>query len=122
MNSPVNTIVRLRHPRSGDSQGQGSFLAPSADDQITTMITMTYIYIYIYIYTYVYYKKCYQHQLLKYRRSIFTEQKGFTECHVSSQIYKAKLKNELAPSRKKTQCFSYYIIFRLSSKLSGLRP
>ena len=47
---------------------------------------MTCIYIFLY-------KKCYQHQLLKYRGSIFTEQKGFTGCHI-----KAKLKNELAPS------------------------
>ena len=41
---------------------------------------------------------------------------------MSYQIYKAKLKNELTPSRKKTQFFSYYIIFLLSSKLSDLRP
>ena len=41
---------------------------------------------------------------------------------VSHQIYKAKLKNELTPSRKKTQFFSYYITFLLSSKLSDLRP
>ena len=31
---PVNVIVRLPHPRSGDSQGQETFLAPSADKQI----------------------------------------------------------------------------------------
>ena len=30
---PVNAIVRLPHPRSGDSQGQQTFLAPSADKQ-----------------------------------------------------------------------------------------
>ena len=30
---PVNAIVRLPHPRSGDSQGQETFLAPSADKQ-----------------------------------------------------------------------------------------
>ena len=30
---PVNVIVRLSHPRSGDSQGQEKFLAPSADKQ-----------------------------------------------------------------------------------------
>ena len=29
--TPVNAIVRLPHPGSGDSQGQGTFLAPSAD-------------------------------------------------------------------------------------------
>ena len=34
---PVNAIVKLPHPRSGDSQGQGqgheAFLAPSPDKQ-----------------------------------------------------------------------------------------
>ena len=29
----VNAIVRLPHPQSGDSQGQETFLAPSADKQ-----------------------------------------------------------------------------------------
>ena len=29
----VNDIGRLPHPRSGDSQGQETFLAPSADKQ-----------------------------------------------------------------------------------------
>ena len=33
-NLPVNATVRLPHPRSGDSQGQETFLAPSADKQI----------------------------------------------------------------------------------------
>ena len=32
-NLPVNAIVRLPHPRSGDSQGQKAFSAPSADKQ-----------------------------------------------------------------------------------------
>ena len=32
-NLPVNAIVRLPHPRSGDSQGQETLLAPSADKQ-----------------------------------------------------------------------------------------
>ena len=32
-NLPVNAIVRLPHPRSGDSQGQETFLAPSANKQ-----------------------------------------------------------------------------------------
>ena len=32
-NLPVNPIVTLQHPRSGDSQGQETFLAPSADKQ-----------------------------------------------------------------------------------------
>ena len=32
-NLPVNAIVRLPHPRSGDSQGQETFLAPSTDKQ-----------------------------------------------------------------------------------------
>ena len=30
---PVNVIVRLPHPRSRDSLGQETFLAPSADKQ-----------------------------------------------------------------------------------------
>ena len=30
---PVNAIIRLPHPRSGDSQGQEMFLTPSADRQ-----------------------------------------------------------------------------------------
>ena len=29
----MNAIVRLPHPRSGGSQGQETFLAPSADKQ-----------------------------------------------------------------------------------------
>ena len=33
-NLAVNAIVRLPHPWSGDSQGQETFLAPSADKQI----------------------------------------------------------------------------------------
>ena len=33
-NVPVNVIVKLPHPWSGDSQGQETFLAPSADKQI----------------------------------------------------------------------------------------
>ena len=32
-NLPVNAIVRLPHPWSRDSQGQETFLAPSADKQ-----------------------------------------------------------------------------------------
>ena len=32
-NLPRNVIVRLPHPRSGDSQGQETILAPSADKQ-----------------------------------------------------------------------------------------
>ena len=32
-NLPVNAIVRLPHPPSGDSQGPETFLAPSADKQ-----------------------------------------------------------------------------------------
>ena len=30
---PVNAILRLPHPQSRDSQGQETFLAPSADKQ-----------------------------------------------------------------------------------------
>ena len=33
-NLQANTIVRLPHPRSGDSQSQETFFAPSADKQI----------------------------------------------------------------------------------------
>ena len=32
-NLPVNVIVKVPHPRSGDSKGQETFLAPSADKQ-----------------------------------------------------------------------------------------
>ena len=32
-NLPVNAIVRLLYPQSGDSQDQETFLAPSADKQ-----------------------------------------------------------------------------------------
>ena len=32
-NLPVDVIVRLPHPRSGDRQGQETFLAPSADKE-----------------------------------------------------------------------------------------
>ena len=32
-NLPVNAIVRLPHPRSVDSQGQETFLAPPTDNQ-----------------------------------------------------------------------------------------
>ena len=32
-NLPVNAVVRLPHPRSGNSQSQDTFLAPSADKQ-----------------------------------------------------------------------------------------
>ena len=32
-NFPVNAIVRLLHPQRRDSQGQETFLAPSADKQ-----------------------------------------------------------------------------------------
>ena len=42
-NLPVNAIVRLPHPRSGDSQGQETFLAPS----IYTLSISLSIYIYM---------------------------------------------------------------------------
>ena len=32
-NLPVSDIVRLPHPRIGDSHGQETFLAPTADKQ-----------------------------------------------------------------------------------------
>ena len=47
-NLPVNVIVKLPHPRSGDSQGQETFLAPSADKQTRNYDTEWYIYIYLY--------------------------------------------------------------------------
>ena len=60
-NLPVDVIVRLPHPLSGYSQGQETFLAPSADKQTlnydietsnltppTLPINPIYIYIYIY--------------------------------------------------------------------------
>ena len=77
-NLPVNAIVRLAHPRSGDSQGQETFLAPSADKQTrnydtecsnhhpslstlrpkglsrSMMKSCIYIYIYIYIHIHTY--------------------------------------------------------------------
>ena len=46
-NLPVNAIVRLPHPWSGDSQGQETFLASSADKQIHNHDTECYIYIFI---------------------------------------------------------------------------
>ena len=36
-NLPVNAMVRLPHPWSGDSRGQETFLAPSADKKPATM-------------------------------------------------------------------------------------
>ena len=78
-NLPVNAIVRLPHPQSGDSQDQETFLAPFADKQTrnygiecsnhhpslsilrpkglnrSKMKWCLYIYIYIYIYIYYIY-------------------------------------------------------------------
>ena len=51
---------------------------------VNTLYIHTYVYIYIYIYIYIY------------------------VC-----MYKAKLKNELTPSRKETEFFSYYIMLFL---------
>ena len=50
----MNAIVRLPHPQSGDSQGQETFLAPSADKQtrnydIECYIYFTYMYMYMYV-------------------------------------------------------------------------
>ena len=44
-NLPVNVIARLPHPRSRDSQGQETFLAPSADNQtrIYTCVCVIFI-------------------------------------------------------------------------------
>ena len=41
-NLPVDAIVRLPHPRSRDSQGQETFLAPSADKQTRSYDTDIY--------------------------------------------------------------------------------
>ena len=52
-NLPVSAIVRIPHPRSGDSYGQETFLATSADRQTCnhdTRYSIISIYIYIYIY------------------------------------------------------------------------
>ena len=43
VNIPVNAIVRLPHPRRGDSRGQEMFLAPSADKQNRNCDTERYI-------------------------------------------------------------------------------
>ena len=62
-NLPRVVIVRLPHPRSGDSHGRETFSASSADKQTGNYDTecsnhhpsqSSYIYIYIYIYIYVY--------------------------------------------------------------------
>ena len=53
-NLPVRDIVRLPHPRSGESQGQETFLAPSADKQTRNYDTECYIYIYICMYVCMY--------------------------------------------------------------------
>ena len=57
-NLPVNATVRLPHPRSGDSQGQETFLAPSADKQTrnydTELLYFIYVKCNIYIHIYVY--------------------------------------------------------------------
>ena len=39
----VSDTVRLTHPWSGDSQGQETFLAPSADKQTRNYDIYTYI-------------------------------------------------------------------------------
>ena len=48
-NLPVSDIVGLPHPWSGDSQGQETFLAPSADKQTCNYDTECSNYMYIYI-------------------------------------------------------------------------
>ena len=52
-NLPVNAIVRLPHARGGDSQGQETFLAPSAAKQTRNIYIYIYIYIHTYIHTYI---------------------------------------------------------------------
>ena len=52
---PVNAVVRLPHPQSGDSLGQEMFSAPSADKQTRDYDIYYDIHdydIYIYIHTY----------------------------------------------------------------------
>ena len=67
-NLPVSDIVGLPHSWSGDSQGQETFLAPSADKQTCNYDTecSNYMYIYniyihiiynIYIYIYIFFLK-----------------------------------------------------------------
>ena len=48
------------------------------------------------------YKKCYQNQLLEYRRSIFTELIGFTGCHIYIfvYLYKKCYQNQLLKYRR----------------------
>ena len=58
----VNDIVRLPHPGGGDSQGQETFLAPSADKKThkytyTCMYVCINVHIYIYIYYYSFHQK-----------------------------------------------------------------
>ena len=48
-NLPVDVIVRLPHPRSGDSQSQETFLAPSADKQTRNYYITMLLYVTIYI-------------------------------------------------------------------------
>ena len=48
-NLPVNAIVRLPLPRSGDSQGQETFLAPSAAPKQTRNYDTSNYNLYIYI-------------------------------------------------------------------------
>ena len=42
-------IVRLSHPRSGDSEGQETLLAPSADKSTCNYDIECYVHIYIYV-------------------------------------------------------------------------
>ena len=44
MNLPVNAIFRLPLPRSGDSQGQETFLAPSLDIYVTMFFYLKKLY------------------------------------------------------------------------------
>ena len=61
-NLPVSDIVGLPHPRSGDSHGQETFLAPSADKQTCNYDTecsnhYMYTYIHMHLYTHFFLKQ-----------------------------------------------------------------
>ena len=110
INLPVNAIVGLPDPRSGDSQGQETFLAPSADKHTHNTHTRIYlyilyiyiyiyicIYIYIYIYVYIYiYIYC---KMLKWQDS------GVTEIYKNSNCRWENRKLRICCSREENGTF-----------------
>ena len=61
MHTYLPPVVRLPHPWRGDSEGQETFLVPSADNQtriLCFIVLLSYVYVYIYLYihilTYIY--------------------------------------------------------------------